>query len=169
MEKGIPRQTCFPSKKALRRNRSMIRTTPLPTSLTGGLAVNVPVSLNLLEISHSRASKGDPCQAMFPCLRSRLGTLEAGKTLPSSAGPAKMFSPTPLTLTFTLPANHFSLASLLFSMSFVLGCCRVRAVYMQKPSKQQGARHECVNHSPLCIKSPGLAARNLGLSHWLWH
>lgn len=150
----------------------MIRTTPLPTTLTRGLAVNVHVSLNLLEISHSRALKGHPCQAMFPCLRSRLGTLEAGRTLPSSAGPARMPSPTPLALGFT-QVNHFRFASLLFSMSFILGCCRVRAVYMQKACehafKAKGAHHECVNHSQLCIKSPGLAARNLWLSHWLWH
>lgn len=111
-------------------------------------------------------------KATFPHLKSRLGISETRKSMPTwhchDALPQ-----TSLTFGFALPANHFSLAFLLFSMSLIFEWYGVQTVYTQKTckhaSKSQVAHRPPVTHSQLCIQSPGLASRNLWLSHWLWH
>lgn len=81
-EKGS-KVTASHLKKVLRRKGSRIWTTTLPAAPCQGLGNELHISLNHLEISHSRIAKEDPCQATSPCLKSRLEIPEAQKTLPT--------------------------------------------------------------------------------------
>lgn len=115
-------------------------------------------------------------KATFPHLKSRLGISETRKSMPAwhchGARPQ-----TSLTLGFALPANHFSLAFLLFSMSLIFEWYGVQTVYTQKTCKHafkvtRGSSPTCyslsVVHSESWASSQKPLAVTLALALTCW-
>lgn len=161
---------CVPSKKALRRNGSMIWVTALPTILCQGLGSELPY----VSKCPWKSIKGKS-QSKKPHFLIWKVDWEFQKPVsPCQHGTATMLSHRllwhsglPYQQIMSVLLSYFSAWALSWNcMESRLYICRRLA---SMPSKSQVAHHPPVNHSQLCIQSPGLAARNLWLSHWLWH